>query len=106
MSEVDHLREEVAKLRRHADRLALTLDLVLHDAHPVYANTSGWRGGIGGSALTPGCSIIDPPPDSDWTQYDLPSKPLREYLAEYGVSAKDWARGKAIIKHELEGELK
>lgn len=60
--------------------LAAALALMLYDAHPTYANTTGWRGGIGGAAMTPGCSIIDPPPNALWTQYDLLSAPLRAYL--------------------------
>lgn len=64
-------------------RLAAGLFLMLYDAHPVYGNTAGWRGGIGGAAITHGCSLIDPPPGDDWTQMDMPSKPLREWLQKH-----------------------
>ena len=66
------------------EQLVAALALALHDAHPVYGNTAGWRGGIGGQALTPSCSIIDPPPqDVGWTQGDVLSTPLRAWLAEH-----------------------
>lgn len=72
---------EADVLRRLADRLAAALDLVLHDAHPVYPSTAKWHGGIGGQAITPHCSIINGgPPGDDWAQFDLPSKPLRDYI--------------------------
>ena len=70
----------LAEERAKAGDLAAALGLILHDAHPVYGSTAGWRGGIGGQAMTQGCSIIDPPSDADWTQYDMPSEPLREWL--------------------------
>lgn len=66
----------------HAERLAAALALAIYDAHPIYGSTAGWRGGIGGQAITQGCSFIDPPPDAEWTQYDLLSGPLRDFLAE------------------------
>ena len=66
-----------------ADDMAGALALALHDAHPSYGNTTGWRGGIGGQAITPGCHFNDPPPGEEWAQYDLLSTPLRAYLAEH-----------------------
>jgi len=65
------------------ERLAATLHLVLHDAHRSYSNTAGWRGGIGGQAITMGCAFTDPAPDQEYTQYDLPSTALREFMTEH-----------------------
>lgn len=70
-------------LRKLADALAGSLALMLYDAHPTYSNTTGWRGGIGGQTVTAGCSVIDPPPGEDWTQMDLMSTALRDYMAVY-----------------------
>jgi hypothetical protein len=72
--------EEEAKAET---RLAAALLLMLHDAHPTYGSTAGWHGGIGGQAITTGCNVIDPPPGGEWASYDLPSKPLREWLADH-----------------------
>lgn len=71
---------DLADVLRIADEMAAAIDLLAHDAHPTYANTAGWRGGIGGSMLTTGCSVIDPPPGAEWTQYDLPTGPMREWI--------------------------
>ena len=79
-------------------RLATALALALHDAHPVYGSTAGWRGGIGGQAMTPGCSFIDPAPGQEWTQYDLLSGPLREYLSDHPF---DLDAAKEQMKAEL-----
>ena len=86
------LRAELERVTAMADNLAAALILVLHDAHPVYASTTGWRGGIGGQAMTPSCSIIDPPPDALWTQQDVPSGPAREWLAYRGDFDLDAAK--------------
>lgn len=43
--------------------LAAALYGVLLEAHPVYPTTAGWRGGIGGQAITQGCSLRDGRPD-------------------------------------------
>lgn len=76
--------EELDHLRKHAQRLAATLALVLYDAHPVYGSTALWYGGIGGQAITPHCTIVGgSPPGGEWAEYDLPSKPLREFLQDY-----------------------
>ena len=64
-------------------RMAAALMLMLYDAHPTYSSTAGWRGGIGGQAITTGCNLIDPPPGGEWACYDLPSGPLREWLNEH-----------------------
>lgn len=77
------LMAEVEQLRTLSERVGAAFALVHYDAHPVYGNTAGWRGGIGGATITQGCSIIDPPPDADWTQLDVPSGPLREYLSAF-----------------------
>lgn len=86
--ERDDLAAEVERLRVLGDRLAATVSLLLHDAHPVHGSTTTWRGGVGGQALTPACYIIDGPPGSEWTQYDLPSDSLREWVAERGMDAQ------------------
>lgn len=68
-------------LLRVADECAVAVVLLAEDAHPAYGNTAGWRGGIGGQAVSLGCSIIDPPPGAEWTQYALPTGPAREWFA-------------------------
>jgi hypothetical protein len=35
---------------------------IAYDLHPVYGSTATWHGGIGGAAMTQGCSVIDTPP--------------------------------------------
>ncbi len=85
------------------ERLAASLALAIHDAHPVYSSTAKWRGGIGGQAMTQGCSFIDPPPDDDWTQYDLLSTALREYML--GSPEFDLGAAKKSMKEELLGKL-
>ena len=77
--------ERIAELEAICDELAATVVLLAHDAHPVYGSTAGWRGGIGGQAITPTCAIIDPPPGYDWTQLDLPTQPARDWLRERDV---------------------
>lgn len=96
---VMQLIAERDEARAMADKLAAALVLALHDAHPSYANTAGWRGGIGGMAITQGCSIIDPPPGHDWTQYDLLSHPAREWLKQR--PDLDLKAAKEAIKAEL-----
>ena len=61
--------------------LAAALYLMIYEAHRSYANTAGWRGGIGGQAITFSCGYIDPAPDQEWTTGDMPSEPLRAFLA-------------------------
>lgn len=97
----DHAVDSVAQrvVEALARRLAAALALALHEAHPSYANTAGWRGGIGGQAITPGCSFIDPPPGVTFTQNDVLSTPLREFLAAYPF---DLAQAKADLRAELE----
>lgn len=72
-------RREEAE-RAQAEQLAAALHIALYDAHPTYGSTAGWRGGVGGQTLTPGCSFIDPPPRMEWLQNDGLSKPLRHYV--------------------------
>lgn len=85
----DVLAEDVAevtgRLEALSDRLAAAFALVWYDAHPAYGNTAGWRGGIGGQAITWSCSVIDPPPGHEWLEADLPSGPLREWALERGA---------------------
>lgn len=82
------------------EQLVAALALALYDAHPVYANTTGWRGGIGGSAITAGCSFNDPPPsDEGWTQMDVLSTPLREWLL--GHPEFDLNAAKEFVKEKV-----
>lgn len=47
--------------------MAVLLDLLWKDAHPVYGTTSKWRGGIGGAAMTGHCSVHEgAPPGEQW----------------------------------------
>ncbi|ALJ22067.1 hypothetical protein [Microbacterium sp. No. 7] len=78
--------------RELAEDLAGALALLLYDAHPTYGSTAGWRGGYGGQVMTRGCSIIDPPPGAEWTQYDLLSRPLRAYMDARPLFDLDAAR--------------
>lgn len=62
-------------------KLAASLYAVLWLAHTTHGNTTGSRGGIGGQAITSHCHILDPYPASmNWTQLDLPSEFLREWI--------------------------
>ncbi len=63
--------------------LAAALYLMIYEAHRSYANTAGWRGGIGGQAITFSCGYLDPAPDQEWTIGDMPSEPLREWLQQH-----------------------
>src|SRR5574338_1696060 len=72
--ERDEARAALADERRMAGDLAAALLLVLHDAHPVYGNTAGWRGGVGGQTITRGCALVDPPPGFGRPEYDMPSQ--------------------------------
>lgn len=81
-------------------RLAAALALALHDAHPMYSSTAGWRGGIGGQAFTQGCSFLDSPPeDQSWTQFDALSGPLRDWLNDH--PGFDLEAAKRIVKEEV-----
>lgn len=84
-------------------RLAAALALALHDGHPTYGSTARWRGGIGGQAITTGCSFIDPPPGVTFTQNDVLSTPLREFLAAYPI---DLEQAKANLRAELENDAR
>jgi hypothetical protein len=62
-------------------KLAASLYALIYGAHTMHGNTTGPRGGIGGSAMTAHCHVIDPYPASmNWTQLDLPSEFLREWI--------------------------
>lgn len=88
-------------------RLAAALLLAVVEAHPVYGNTTGHRGGIGGQALTPGCSFIDPPSrNEDWTQSGLLQTPVSELLAQYPELADDILNTMVELKAELNQKLK
>lgn len=92
-------KRRLAAVEAHAERLAAGLALVIYDAHPTYGSTALWHGGIGGAAITSHCSIVHgPPPGDDWTQYDLPSKPLREFVAAFPF---DLDATKMALKKEL-----
>lgn len=81
-------------IRKHADALAAALRVALFDAHPAYASTAGWRGGIGGQMITRGCSFNDPPPEHAWMR-DALVKPLRAYVQAY---APDLATAEAELR--------
>lgn len=84
-------------------RLAAALALALHDGHPTYGSTARWHGGIGGQALTTGCSFIDPPPGVTFTQNDALSTPLREFLSAYPF---DLDQVKTDLRAELENDAR
>lgn len=97
IAEVKRLREVVAV----ADRVAASLGLVLHDAHPTYGSTALWRGGVGGQALTSHCSIIDGAhPGGEWAEFDLPSHYLREWVSLRGADY-DHNEMKATVRADL-----
>ena len=96
-NEVKRLREVVAV----ADRVAASLGLVLHDAHPTYGSTALWRGGVGGRALTPHCSIVNGAhPGGEWAEFDLPSHYLREWVSLRGADY-DHNEMKATVRADL-----
>lgn len=96
-NEVKRLREVVAV----ADRVAASLGLVLHDAHPTYSSTALWRGGVGGRALTPHCSIVNGAhPGGEWAEFDLPSHYLREWVSLRGADY-DHDEMKATVRADL-----
>jgi hypothetical protein len=97
----------MSELTEAADRLAAALAIALFDAHPTYANTTGWRGGIGGQAMTTGCSMIDPPPDADWLSlgFGLLSEPLRDYMRARHWEAEQLNAAKADLSARLKALL-
>ena len=52
-------------------RLLAALYVAHYSMHPFYPNTAGWRGGIGGSMITQGCSHIDPPHGNEGPKFAL-----------------------------------
>ena len=97
LAEVKRLRDVVAV----ADRVAASLGLVLHDAHPTYGSTALWSGGIGGQALTSHCSIINGAhPGGEWAEFDLPSHYLREWASLRGADY-DHDEMKATVRADL-----
>ena len=94
--EAERLREVVAV----ADRVAASLGLVLHDAHPTYGSTALW-GGIGGQAITSHCSIVNGAhPGGEWAEFDLPSHYLREWVSLRGADY-DHDEMKATVRADL-----
>lgn len=91
-------------MSEESDRLAAALAVALIDAHPSYANTAGWRGGIGGSAITRGCSIIDPPPDAEETEYGL-TEVLRDYLIAHPDFDLTASRAALVAELRVAGEV-
>lgn len=100
--EIVELQDRLPDVIDIARRLAAALALALYEGHPVYGNTTGWRGGIGGQTITQGCSFIDPPPGVDFTQHDLLSKPLREFMQAHPF---DLNQAKDALRAELEADL-
>lgn len=84
-------------------RLAAAVFLAVREAHPVYANTTGAHGGIGGQTFTPSCSFLYPPSKNEyWTQYDVLMKPVYELMVEYPeLNLKECAEA---LKEELLAE--
>lgn len=98
------LRAKVAAVEAHASRLAASLALTLYDAHPVYGSTALWYGGIGGQAITAHCAIINGgPPGMEWTESDLPSMALREFIA--ATPGFDLDAAKAAMLADLRAAL-
>ena len=104
IAEVRSLRAKVAAVEAHASRLAASLALTLYDAHPVYGSTALWYGGIGGQAITAHCAIINGgPPGMEWTESDLPSMALREFIA--ATPGFDLDAAKAAMLADLRAAL-
>lgn len=94
---------ELEAMTRHAQRLAAMLDLVLHEAHPVYGSTTKWLGGIGGQAMTSHCSLTQgAPPGDEWAEWGMPSKPLREFMEAHPFAL---GAAKQQLKDELTADL-
>lgn len=66
MRYTEELEEEIAELKRQNARLAATVLMVTYDAHPVYSNTTGPHGGIGGQSMTGWCNVIHGYDKKDW----------------------------------------
>ena len=65
-------------------RLAGAVYLAVREAHPVYGNSAGAHGGVGGQALTPSCLFLHPANrDEHWTQYEVLLKPILDLTKEY-----------------------
>ena len=93
---------KLARVEALAERLAASVLLLAHDAHPTYGNTTGWRGGIGGQTITDSCSVIDPPPGANWTQFGLPTTEARKWYQEHPF---DLEATKATLKAEWTAAL-
>ncbi len=101
--DVDRAGAEVERLQALGDDLAAALVVSLHDAHPTYGSTSGWRGGPGGAAITTGCSRNDPPPQDEWLRgdYDLLTDPAREWIRSRERQGFDFPAAKASLVERL-----
>jgi hypothetical protein len=67
----------------------------IHDMHANYPSTAGWRGGIGGRAITRGCSFIDPPPDREAAEEQIDSvlrAALLTLTPEEGTAVQAYAK--------------
>jgi hypothetical protein len=62
----EELEAGVERLEKLNARLAATVLMLTYDAHPVWANTAGPGGGIGGQSMTPSCSVIHPHDKAAW----------------------------------------
>jgi hypothetical protein len=98
MSNEDDLRAEIERLKSLGDELAATVLLLTYDAHPVYGSTATWRGGIGGQAMTQGCSVIDPPPGAEWLQLGVTCGPVHMWLRERGELDLEKIKSELISK--------
>lgn len=72
--------EEVELWRNKAKLMGTIAWMLWGDAHPVYASTAKWRGGIGGQGFTAHCSINEgPPPGQEWIVQSA-FEELRDFL--------------------------
>lgn len=78
----DELEVRIQHTLETCDKLAATVLYLMNDAHPTYGSTTGWHGGIGGQAMTPGCSVIDPPPGFEFLQMGYPTAEARAWILQ------------------------
>ena len=79
------------------EELAAALYAALTLMHPVYGSTATWRGGIGGAAMTQGCSFIDPPPHHQKAQEALETVMYKWYREHKGDTGKIVNAAKALM---------
>ena len=83
----------------HAQLLAAALAAVLYDAHPSFASTAKWSGGIGGQAITSHCSLTQgAAPGTEWAEAGIHEDPLREFLADHPDFDLQAARAQIIAE--------